>query len=498
MKKILPMLLAALFLCSALAACGGTPAETTAPPETQAPETQAPANDTPDLPDPAEIDIAGEFHILVSGNMRKNDFFSEDDDGTAVEIAVYRRNEVVKEKYGVEITSEDVTAFGSTTGSGTGFTKIYTDYMAGDHLYDAALIGTYDVATLAYNGFIHDLNDVPHIDLSKAYWDQKANADLSINGRMYYTTGEITVSDNIMTHAILFNKDLRAEYGLDDPYALVRNDDWTLETFSRLVKQVGEDLNQDGIFDANDKYGLLTFNDPMVAILAASGEKIASINGDGLIELTFYNERVVDLYDRFTALNFDQVHVYNYQYDNVRGVATALATWDTVRDSVFSEGRALFYTNLFEAVDRHRDSETDFGILPYPKMDKEQEEYGHAVSAYHSQFICVPEMAEDHARSGIVLEELAYQGLRLLTPAYYDQTLVGKSVRDEESVDMLDIIFSTRVFDVGQYYNVGTIKDQLGKIYVTRTPITSMYESYKMSAQIKIDTINEIMQDLAE
>jgi len=495
MRKTVSLLLCALLLASMLVACG-KPAEDTDIPAADVIETAEPTNDTPDLPDPETINIAGDFNILVSGNMAMNDFQSDSDEGTAVEIAIYRRNETVKAKYGVVILNEDVTKFGSTTGSGTGFTKIYTDYMAGDHLYDAALIGTYDVATLAYNGFIHDLNDVPYIDLSKAYWDQKANADLSINGRMYYTTGEITTSDNVMTHAILFNKDLRAEYGLEDPYELVRNDKWTLEKFSQLVKQVGEDLNQDGIFDANDKYGLLTFNDPMVAILAASGEKIASINEEGLIELTFYNERVVDLYDRFTALNFDMVHVYNYQYDNVSGKATPLATWDTARDSVFSEGRALFYTNLFEAVDRHRDSETDFGILPYPKMDADQAEYGHAVSAYHSQFICVPEMAADHERSGIVLEELAYQGLKLLTPAYYDQTLVGKSVRDEESVDMLDIIFSTRVFDVGQYYNVGSIKDQLGKIYVTRTPITSMYETYKMSAQIKIDTINDIMQDL--
>lgn len=496
MKRILSLVLCALMLASMLVSCGGDPAVTTGAPVTEAPETTEPANDIPELPDPETLDITGEFHILVSGNMAMNDFQSESDEGTAVEIAIFRRNETLKAKYGVEITNKDVTKFGSTNGSGTGFVEAYTDYMAGDGLYDAALIGTYDVATLAYNGIIHDLNDIPHIDLSKAYWDQKANKDLSINGRMYYTTGEITTSDNVMTHTILFNKDLRAEYGLEDPYTLVRNGEWTLEKFGQLVKQVGEDVNQDGIYDANDRYGLLTFNDPMVAILAASGEKIASINEDGLIELTFYNERTVDLYDRFTALNFDMAHVYNYQYDNVRGVATALATWDVARDSIFSEGRALFYTNLFEAVDRHRDSETDFGILPYPKMDKDQEEYGHAVSAYHSQFICVPEMAKDHARSGIVLEELAYQGLRLLTPAYYEQTLIGKTVRDEESVDMLDIIFATRVFDVGQYYNVGTIKDQLGKIYVTRTPITSMYETYKTQAQTKIDMINKIMQDL--
>ena len=105
-------------------------------------------------------------------------------------------------------------------------------------------------------------------------------------------------------------------------------------------------------------------------------------------------------------------------------------------------------------------------------------------------------MTTDYSRSGIIVEELAYQGNKILTPAYYDQTLIGRSVRDMESVDMLDIIFSTRVFDVGQYYNVGTYKDQLAKLFTTRTEITSLYDTYRSAAESKIEAINEFMQRL--
>ena len=494
MKKITSLLLAILILCSLFVSCtGDKPAQTTA--DTTASDvatTTEPAEDTPDVPDPSELDIAGDFNILVSGNSSVNDFESEDDEGTAVEIAIYRRNATINEKYGVTITNEDVIKFGSATGSGTGFTKIYTDYMAGESNYDAAMIGTYDVATLAYSGYIHDLNDIEYLDLTKSYWDQKANADLAIAGKMFYTTGDISIVDNKFTHAILFNKNMVKDYELDNPYDLVRNNQWTLEKFTSMVKQVGEDLNQDGIYNENDRYGLLTWKDPMLAVLASSGEKIVTINSQGQLELTFYNERILNLYDQFTALIFDQAHAYDYQYDNVTGQFTSSASWDTNRDAIFSENRAVFYHNVVRTGERHRDSDVDFGFLPYPKMDAAQEDYGHFVSAYHTQFLCVPEVVENYARSGIILEELAYYGKQLLTPAYYEQTLIGQTTRDEESAEMLDIIFASRVYDVGIYYNIGTYKDQLGNLHKTRQAISSLYETYKSSAEQKITSINTI------
>ena len=287
MKKTLALLLALLTVGASFVACGDkTPDAMTSGETTTAATEPAVTEETPDLPDPASVDIAGEFNILVSGNYARNDFAAEGMDGTAVEQAIYRRNQVMKETWGVDIKNEDITRFGSAGGTGDGYTKIYTDYMAGDANYDAAMIGTYDVATLAYSGYIHDLGDIPHIDLTKSWWDQKANKDLSIRGRMFYTTGDISVVDNMVTHALLFNKDMIESYGLDNPYDLVADDNWNLETFGALVKQVGQDLDNNGVYDENDLYGLLTWNDPMTAILAAAGEKIATINDRGELTLT--------------------------------------------------------------------------------------------------------------------------------------------------------------------------------------------------------------------
>ena len=366
--------------------------------------------------------------------------------------------------------------------------------MAGECNYDAAMIGTYDVATLAYNGYLHDLNDTAYINLTKPYWDQKANQDLSINGKMYYTTGDISAGDNRVTHVLLFNKDMVSAYDLDDPYELVKEGKWTLETFGAMVKQVGGDTNNDGLQNQHDTYGLLCSRDNNLAILAGAGERICTINEAGAMELTMYSERVVNLYDKYLDIVYDRAHVFNYQYNYETGTNVASSVWGEYRNSMFDNDQAMFYFTMLSAIDYHRDSEVDFGILPYPKYDETQEEYGHYIAAWHAQFLCIPETPGDIDRTSFILEMLAYQGQQLLTPAYYEKTLVGQYTRDEESSDMLDIIFATRVYDVGVYYNIGGYKDQLSQIFENRKTVTNIYETYKLSAESKIARINAFFQ----
>lgn len=499
MKKGIALLLSAMLLLPMFAACGkeNAPDVTTASTEAAA-ETKD--SSKPDLPTPEELgDISGDFRILVAGNYAFNDFKSEGEEGTAVDTAIYRRNASLKDKYNIDIKYDEILGFMLVNGSGEGFLKIASDHMAGNHTYDAASIGTWDVATLAYSGYIHDLNDretMKYIDLTKPYWDQRANADLMIRNKMYYTTGDISLVDNMSTNAILFNKGMRAAYGLDDPYQLVKDGEWTLEKFIELARAVSEDANQDGIYDENDVFGLMTWNDATLAVLAAAGEKICSIDEKGEIELTFYNERVVNLFDTLGELYFDYAHTFNYQYDTQAGEARPTAEWDTNRTKMFDSNQVLFYFTTLTTVPRHRDSETDFGILPFPKYDKSQENYGHVISDYAGQYICVPEMTGDFARTGLVLEELAYEGQRLLTPAYYDQTLIGQYTRDEESTEMLDIIFGSRVYDVGMYYKIGNYRDSLISWSRTRASLSGIYDTALNAANKKVDAINLFFNQL--
>ena len=96
-----------------------------------------------------------------------------------------------------------------------------------------------------------------------------------------------------------------------------------------------------------------------------------------------------------------------------------------------------------------RDCEVEYGIVPYPKWDEAQESYnGYDISA----FISIPSSVGDPEMVGKTLEMLNYYSETLVLPTYYNISLNMKSVRDEESIAMLDLIFNDIYCDAGRTY----------------------------------------------
>ena len=467
MKKFLSLFLACLTLLPMFVACG----------DEQKPEVTVSGEAARDYGD-----ISGDFHILLAGNWQWNDYEADETSAELVDMAIYERNKTIESNYGVKITTDDIMAAHSSMGSGKGFQKIYTEVNSGLSTYDAAMIGAYDVATLAYNGYIWDLKQLPYLDLTKDHWDQRANEDLAINGKMCYTTGDISVSDNRATYTLFFSKKMVEDYSLESPYDLVKNNQWTLEKFSEMSKQVGADSNQDGVFDTNDVYGLLTPTDTGLAILSAADQKICTVNDKGVLELTLYNDRVVTLYDKYLDL-INHSSVMNYQ--SMRPEPTS-----EQRIAMLDNNQALFYSHTMFYIDYLRECENDFGIIPYPKLDTTQKDFRNLISAWHASFLCVPLTASNPTRTGAVLEELAILGKELVTPAYYEKTIKGKRARDVASLEMLEIIFDNLVYDVGAYYDIGTYKQELARLATSGKSITTIYETYKPVADKKIAEIN--------
>ncbi|MBQ7660947.1 MAG: extracellular solute-binding protein, partial [Clostridia bacterium] len=399
--------------------------------------------------------------------------------------AQYQCRTKVETDYNIKIVETANKAY--SVGGGPGFLAINKSVNAGDCDYDLALIAGYDVSVLAYNGFLYDMNSIPGIDLSKSWWGQRANESLSVRGVMFFTTGDITVSDNDAAFCMMFNKKLLHNYGLEDPYQLVYDNKWTIENFGKLCKTVTEDLDQDGVMNENDRYGLLVWDDSIVGMVNAVGERCCTISEDGEIELTFYSERTLAALEQYTNIAYDRQYALTFQ----RYVSSGIPLW--------KNDQGLFLTGLLGNVPRYRDMESDFGVLPYPKLDEAQDSYHHTVAPYNSQFICVPLVQNDVERTGTLTEALAYYGQKIVKPAYYDVTLKGQSSRDEESEGMVDIILDTMTFDIGYYYQIGPYNKQL--ILALRAydnNFASMYDTYKNSAQAQLKVINQYYSDAVD
>ncbi len=500
MKKLICLLLIACTLIPLPVACGNgaNTVVTTEPTKgDDTPVTTEPITteyvELPELPEDADYD-GYEFLILVSGNYKSNDFEASEDASDIISQAIWRRNVMLDEKMGVNIANKDIIKFGSSTGSGSGFQAMQQSYTTNSFDYDMCMIGSFDAGVIAYSGYAADLNTLPYVDLERSWWDQRANEELQILGKMFYTTGDISICDNLVTHCLLFNKELIAEdSNLNSPYELVREGKWTYDTMAAEVAKVSVDVNADDKMDYQDKFGLLTWNDSVVAALASAGNKICAINDEGKIEITFYNDRLETLADKYAAMVFDSQTAFNYQYN------ISQSNWNTYRNSMFRESRCLYYMQTLSAVSTFRDDNLDFGIVPYPKLNEDQENYHSLVNAYHGQFVMVPIFMEDENRTGAVVEALAYEGKQILTPAYFEKTLVGREMRDEDSAEMLYVIFDNRVYDVGLIYNVGNLKNILINFVSNRTNnIASQWKTYEKSATRVEKDINEKLSKITD
>ena len=479
MKNILAMLLAAILLVG----CGaGTETDTKGADNAAGTNTETETESVVETEEPFGVEKAdysgAQVNILLAGNWSFDDFIAEELTGEAINDARFNVNKATEDLLNVTIRVDNQSGAASG-GTGTGYKLFDNMVMAGSSDYDFGSIGCYDVCTLSYNGRLIDLNKLENIDLSRSWWDQKANEHLAIRGKMFFSTGDIQILDNDCTYCFLFNKQVVEDFALENPYELVANNQWTFDKFYEMGNSVASDLNGDGKKDLEDRYGVLIWQDSVIGMLHSSGGKCATIDDNGHINLTLNTETNVDVLTRWLTMNTEPMAYF-----------LGGATDDEVH-TIFTQNRCLFYTRYLKAASWFRDMDTDFGILPYPKWDATQQDYCNTMHAYGTSYISVPITTADQARTGAVIESLAYYGQQMLTPAYYETTLKGKYFRDEESAAMLDLIFKSRFFDIGMYYQFGGYNEMvITMMQQKKTDFVSMYEKKETQALEKIAEVN--------
>ena len=494
MKKMLAMLLVIAMLATVVVSCGSkdnsntdtTTSTTTADEGAKVSDTATETTVPEETLDVTVGTYNRDFVIYQCGNWVASDFLAEEYTGEALNDAQYEMMETVSEMFGITISSIDEGKGSAAGGQGTGYKTIETMHMSGSQDYDFASIGCYDVCTLAYTGYLSDLTEVENIDLSKSWWDQKAVEQLNVGGRVYYATGDAMILDNECTYCILFNKTVVNQYNLEDPYELVKSGKWTYDKFIEMADAIDADLNGDGQYTQEDAYGVTVWLDSCAGMLHASGGAVAKFNEDGNIEVTLNSERNINVLTTWTLDNASNICYY-----------IASDTNDAAHQP-FTSDHCLFYTRYVRAGQWFRDTDLDFGYLPYPKWDESQEEYCNTMHAYGTSWLCIPSACADVSQSGAIMESLSYYGQKLLNPAYYEITLEGKTIRDEESSDMLDIIFETRFFDVGMFYQVGSYNSSLfAQFKAGTTNYTSVIRASEKVAQKQLDKITSSFEKIA-
>ena len=437
---------------------------------------------------PENVDYDGYVFRIQSrdADHHRKELSADTENGETINDAVYRRNISVEERLNIKIEP----VYESEEPESNPPALLRQSIMAGDDYVDLALVHTIEAGRLAADGLFHNWYSLEYVDFDKPWWNKSVADELTIDGQLYLAVGDLCISAIDYAWAMVYNMRLCEDFGIDNIYETVIDGKWTVDYFNILLKTASEDLNGDGQFDDNDRYGFVTHdNSAIVNWMFALNQKVTSTGDDGLPELSLNTERMVSIVEKVDQIlhSDNQTYVVTDSYTAGLGISH-----DDAVANLFSEGKALIAALRIYVIDQLRAMEEDFGIIPFPKYDEAQDGYYTHVDG-HAPLMCVPVTVSDLERTGVIVECLNAESYRTCVPAMYDIVLSEKYSRDEMSVQMLDLILGGRTQNFGYVYE-GSTGMQWSLTNLMKQNSTDFASYYQAREAAAIEYYNSIIE----
>ena len=487
MKKKLCLCLCLVMLLSALASCGNgekeTEAQTNTDPAANSTDTETVETETeaPKAEDSLTItDFGGRDYRMISTNQdnRQVDINATELTGSTLNDLVYNRNVRVMELYNVKMVAED-----------TEYNKINDmvkkDATSGDMSYDLYLTN-YTANALATQGYLYDFYTMPHVNLQNPWWDQNEISDMTIRGKLYMAIGDISPTELLTSECLLFNKALFDANGITYPYEDALNGTWTLDKLFAIADGRTTDLNGDGeIKVEDDLFSLTCWNDYGNALFYGAGGDGSHFDADGNVVIDIDLEKFANIYNKiYAVINGTKANYENQEHER--------------SFKVFEEGRAFFCGITFQKIETFlREMEDDYGVLPNPKYDENQQNYSTCVSGAGSMVVA-PKTCTDPEFIGSMLEAMAAVSYDMITPDLIDTMVSTKNARDRESSEIVQMIIRNRNFDTARMHDINISGYVEKLILADSTDVASYFAKNEKTFEKRLEEINKAYADLDE
>ena len=220
------------------------------------------------------------------------------------------------------------------------------------------------------------------------------------------------------------------------------------------MDEVYRDTTGDG-YSIDDIFGAMGGDDPIHFLFNGAGERFCRTDPDEYLVYTFYSERGLDVIDAIVGdLTTNPAYLSSLNYADANTLG-----------SPFQNDLIFFKFGLIKDVSGMRSMLSPYGILPIPQYEESQKQYYSEISPHHGSLFAVPRTAvidsDEEEIVGVALEDLAYISSYLVYPELYNVVLEGKGTRDQESREMLKLIFDTRMFDIGIIFDFARFADHI-------------------------------------
>lgn len=469
-RKISVALLIAMLALASCGSQGQTEVTTNAPDSTTEAETTAAGPIANYLPD-TRLD-GFELRVATWRNDNGKYFWSEEANGEVVNDAVFESINNVYDKYGAKITP---VFYGDSYNEVRSY--VTTTVSAGDDAFDLVHGHDGNVWNMSLEGYFLNIRDFEYQDFSQPWFPKNANDAYEVNGKQFVFTSYMSYQSLSWAKVMFMNKDMVEEFKSELPYDDIRAGNWTLDKMLGMAKSVYLDLDGNGEKSDGDKFGFLAYK--KLYGFQASFVDCYNEGADGKVSINYDKERFVDVVTKMNGLFTSE---------------SAFITGNEPDPKLFIDGRALFFYSGLNTIETEemRAMKTDFGVIPVPKYDEKQEDY--VTPAFDSQF-AVAATVKEPEKVSLLIEAYSSSGYNTVRDAYFKTALQGKYTRDEDSVEMLNIISNTLKVDLA-YLNTDAGINGLGRafMYCFSNPdagIASYLDSIASSEQVRVDKINE-------
>lgn len=448
MKKLICLLIAIMMLATLLVSCGKDD-------QTDGGETYVPPADDPYEKDdlPADLNYGGETVTILYWDDNFHDEFniveSSDD---MVENAVYMRDVSVKERLNVKL--KYIGTPGWQTAPFVQF--LHKDVFGGACEYDIACSASISVASCATSGLCEDLLDYDYIDFDKPWWPAALTEEATINRKLYFASGDISTSYLYEMYINFFNLDLVEQFKIkEDLTAMAVDGKWTWDKLYEYSNVVGcVEKNNDNVPSNGDIFGFIIETGSVDCAFFSAGFNMFSHDNTGGISVD--EECFGANADKFVSELNDFIHNSGSAHYTVPKSEGNDDANDTEKSSkwMFSRGEALFiFGRAIVAKDVFAQaSGLEYGILPIPKLNEDQEQY---VSTLSNQFTLysISTGSQDPEMTSAVIECMASQSHRQVTPVLYETIMKLRYAPTAASSQVYDIVRETTTFDLSRIFH---------------------------------------------
>ncbi len=422
-------------------------------------------------------DVYGEsLTILVREQASVMREWYKDEPEDEIDEVVAYRNATVFSQLGVDVSyalmgSSDYEDCLNT------FTQAIMEDVDNDfHYYDIVANYAYAGATITVRNYIANLADTktfPYFDFTLPCWNQSIVRSTLCNDKLYYITGDLNLSTFDKSMVVFINKDLyedrKDSSDPDDLQDVALAGDWDYEDLYKWAS-VYEDTSDDGTNTHDDLHGISASYGtiPLDALPYAWDLEYIVEEADGSHSYNVIgNTKIAEAVDMAKALfhgvsDSDQTGAQGVgNWNNTGGCS--LGGYSEPVTHFASDLTVFTFHLLYCTADDNvmmREMSSEMGLLPMPKYDVDQENYG---TTSHDSYTLMTVI--DHSYSSVATKgraisaylQFSYEESYTNVRGYYINEIVkqkyfGMTDSFEKSQEIFDIIADNIEFGFASIY----------------------------------------------